>query len=475
LLLFTLHKSDTRIFNPLLFIFDLFFYILTILAVSTFLINTIVQGTLLYIGCILIQKQLLSSDVLLAFMLYQGQLQNETMNLFNSYSSLIKSSGAGDKVFTLLDRQAVPPAMDALSSSSISWFPHVTSEQNELGKNSNIRTHDHHTDDQMCTSVEKMNATTNESSFSSLENGIMRQDDATLSSSSSSTYFIEMNNVSFAYPSRPNILVLDQLRLKIRRGETVALVGSSGCGKTTIINLLQRFYDPTDGCILINGNDLKNLNLREHRKKIGIVTQDPVLFRGSICENISYGADLSSSIATTVIDQDSVTYAANLAHAHAFISEFPSKYQTEVGERGTQLSGGQRQRLAIARAIVVKRDLLLLDEATSALDTESEIAVQQALDDLLDRRSRSHHRSSSDNIDGTTIMPTTTIIIAHRLRTVQNADQIFVMQMGKVVEQGTHEQLMQISPLSLNDYDRPGIYRRMVEKASVTGLLDENT
>ncbi|XP_073533891.1 ATP-binding cassette sub-family B member 5-like isoform X2 [Phyllobates terribilis] len=227
---------------------------------------------------------------------------------------------------------------------------------------------------------------------------------------------VEISQVSFNYPSRPDVPVLKDLSVAISSGQTVALVGSSGCGKSTTIQLIQRFYDPSQGTVLFDKNVAKGLNLQWLRNQIGIVSQEPVLFDRSIAENIAYG-DNSREVPMEEIEQ-----AAKAANIHSFIEELPEKYNTLVGSKGTQLSGGQKQRIAIARALIRSPKVLLLDEATSALDNESEKIVQQALDQA--RKGR------------------TCIIIAHRLSTVQNADLIIVMKNGKVIERGTHQQLL---------------------------------
>eukprot|EP00978_Attheya_sp_CCMP212_P025132 scaffold80393_cov53-Attheya_sp.AAC.4 len=274
--------------------------------VSTFLINTCVQAALLYIGTKLIEENKLTPEVLLAFMLYQGQLQGETLNLFQSYSSLIKSSGAGDKVFSLLDRSPPPPGTGSREVNDADIFD----------------------DDQ----DDHMHGKTAQNS-------------------------VQLRNVEFAYPSRRSHHVLRGLTLDIPAGKTVALVGSSGCGKSTCVGLLQRFYDPLKGNVLIDGVDLRTLNIKTHRRHIGIVTQDPVLFSGTIMSNITYGFPTAT--------REEAVAAAMLANAHSFILSFPDGYDTEVGERGAQLSGGQKQRIAIARAVIKNPSLLLLDEATS--------------------------------------------------------------------------------------------------------------
>ncbi|XP_065051927.1 ATP-dependent translocase ABCB1-like isoform X2 [Rhopilema esculentum] len=225
---------------------------------------------------------------------------------------------------------------------------------------------------------------------------------------------IEFKDIHFRYPSRKEIKILDGFSLKIDSGSTVALVGESGCGKSTIVKLVQRFYDPEEGLVCLDGNDLRKINLRYLRSQIGVVSQEPVLFEGTITENIRLGKRDATD--------DEIKEAAVDANAHRFISELPKGYDTQVGEGGAQLSGGQKQRIAIARALVRKPKILLLDEATSALDTESESIVQAALEQASQGR--------------------TTIVIAHRLSTVRNADMIVAMRDGVVMETGTHDDLM---------------------------------
>ncbi|KAM6588657.1 hypothetical protein CsatA_011262 [Cannabis sativa] len=225
---------------------------------------------------------------------------------------------------------------------------------------------------------------------------------------------IELRDIHFSYPSRPDVVIFKDFNLKVRSGKSMALVGQSGSGKSSVISIILRFYDPTSGKVLIDGKDMKKLKLKSLRKHIGLVQQEPALFATSIYENILYGKEGAS--------ESEVIEAAKLANAHSFISALPEGYSTKVGERGVQLSGGQRQRVAIARAVLKNPEILLLDEATSALDVESERVVQQALDRLMKNR--------------------TTIMVAHRLSTIKNADQISVIQDGKIIEQGTHSTLI---------------------------------
>ncbi|KAL6071258.1 Multidrug resistance protein 1 [Balamuthia mandrillaris] len=225
---------------------------------------------------------------------------------------------------------------------------------------------------------------------------------------------IEFEHVSFTYPTR-EVEVLSDLSFSIEPGQTVALVGESGSGKSTCIALLERFYDPSHGRLLIDGQDLRELDLQWYHDHVALVSQEPVLFSGTITENIRYGRD------TATLEE--VQEAARAANAHNFVKDLPDGYETLVGERGVALSGGQKQRVAIARAILKDPKILLLDEATSALDTESEHLVQEALDKLMVGR--------------------TSLIIAHRLSTVRTADVIFVLQNGRLVESGTHQLLLE--------------------------------
>lgn len=225
---------------------------------------------------------------------------------------------------------------------------------------------------------------------------------------------IQFRNVHFSYPSRPDVVILDRFSLDFPAGKIVALVGGSGSGKSTVVSLIERFYEPLSGSILLDGHDIKELDVKWLRRQIGLVNQEPALFATSIRENILYGKGDAT--------MEEINHAAKLSEAITFINHLPDRYETQVGERGIQLSGGQKQRIAISRAILKNPSILLLDEATSALDAESEKSVQEALDRVMVGR--------------------TTVVIAHRLSTIRNADTIAVVDGGRIVETGTHEQLM---------------------------------
>lgn len=232
---------------------------------------------------------------------------------------------------------------------------------------------------------------------------------------------IAFKNVGFSYEE--GIEVLKNINFELEKGKTIALVGSSGGGKSTIADLVPRFYDPSSGSILIDGVDLRSVQQKSLRSLMGIVTQEAVLFNDTIFNNIAFGED---------VPETAIIRAAKIANAHDFIMEQADGYQTMIGDRGSKLSGGQRQRISIARAILQNPPILLLDEATSALDTESEKLVQEALSNLMKHR--------------------TTLVIAHRLSTIQNADEILVIHQGQIIERGTHEQLIAVED---------GFYRKL--------------
>lgn len=236
---------------------------------------------------------------------------------------------------------------------------------------------------------------------------------------------IVFKNVSFKYEDS-DVKVLDNLNFSVKRGEIIALVGPSGGGKSTLADLIPRFYDPTEGQILLDGNNIKDVSIELLRSKMGIVTQETFLFNTNIAENIAYGL--------TNYPMDKIIEAAKTANAHNFISEMPQGYDTIIGERGVKLSGGQRQRLTIARALLKNPEIMIFDEATSALDNESEILVQEAIERLMLNR--------------------TTFVIAHRLSTIRNATNILVLDRGRIIQQGTHDKLIA---------EEKGLYKKLYE------------
>ena len=233
---------------------------------------------------------------------------------------------------------------------------------------------------------------------------------------------IEFRNVSFAYDKEH---VLKNINLKIEKGKTIALVGPSGGGKSTLADLIPRFYDPANGEVLLDGIPLPDYEIESLRKQMGVVTQESILFNDTIFNNIAFGME-------KVKDED-VIHAAKVANAHEFIMQTDNGYHTVIGERGSKLSGGQRQRLSIARAVLKNPPILILDEATSALDSESERLVQDALTNLMKNR--------------------TSIVIAHRLSTIQHAHEIIVIQQGEILERGKHDSLVREN----------GLYRKLIE------------
>lgn len=236
---------------------------------------------------------------------------------------------------------------------------------------------------------------------------------------------IKFNNVTFSYSDSPE-KILDRASFTAKKGEIIAFVGSSGAGKTTLVDLIPRFFDPTEGNILIDGIDIKDVRIEDLRKHMGIVTQETVLFNESVSSNIAYGL--------ANIPEERIIEVAKIANAHKFITEMPNGYETIIGERGTKISGGQRQRLSIARALLKNPPIMIFDEATSALDNESEVLVQEAIEHLMKER--------------------TTFVIAHRLSTIRNADKIIVMDRGQIVQQGKHDELLN---------DDKGIYKKLYE------------
>ena len=259
---------------------------------------------------------------------------------------------------------------------------------------------------------------------------------------------LEVRNVKFHYPGKADTPILKGVSFSVdnQTNRVVALCGTSGCGKSSIISLLERFYDPTEGEVYFNGRDIKELDPKWYHSQIAIVQQEPVLFSGSIRDNITYGVDLEGKSEDEIIAM--CDEATKQSSAYDFIHDedlFPLCYDTMVGERGVKLSGGQKQRIAIARALIRKPKLLLLDEATSALDAESEHQVQQALDKLIESGQQ------------------TVVVVAHRLSTIRDANEIIVMKHGEVMERGTHDDLIKLD----------GVYKNLVSRQLVAEELDK--
>lgn len=343
-----------------------------------------IVGVVWYGGNLVLQGELAFKD-LFTFIIYTGFIGGSVGGLGDMYAQIQKTVGASERILEILE------------------------EKSEIEVGSSVRT--------QTTASKKPN--------------IEHQTEALVESK------IEYKNVAFSYPSRPDMGVLRNINLEVKSGEKVGLVGYSGAGKSTIVQLLMRYYKLTGGQILVDGKNINEYNLTDLRKNIAIVPQEVMLFGGTIYENIAYGNPQAS--------ENEVIEASIKANAFDFIESFPEKFQTIVGERGVKLSGGQRQRVAIARAILKDPAILILDEATSALDSESEKLVQDALDTLMQNR--------------------TTIIIAHRLATIRNVDTIYVLKEGEISEQGSHDELVLIEN---------GIYANLVKLQFENGIVFES-
>jgi ATP-binding cassette, subfamily B, bacterial len=342
-----------------------------------------IVGVVWYGGNLVLQGELAFKD-LFTFIIYTGFIGGSVGGLGDMYAQIQKTVGASERILEILDEKS----------------------EIEVGSSS-VRTQ----------------------TTASRQPNIEHQTEAAVESK------IEYKNVAFSYPSRPDMEVLRNINLEVKTGEKVGLVGYSGAGKSTIVQLLMRYYKLTGGQILVDGKNINDYNLTDLRKNIAIVPQEVMLFGGTIYENIAYGNPQAS--------ENEVIEAARKANALEFIESFPEKFQTIVGERGVKLSGGQRQRVAIARAILKDPAILILDEATSALDSESEKLVQDALDTLMQNR--------------------TTIIIAHRLATIRNVDTIYVLKEGEISEQGSHDELVLIEN---------GIYANLVKLQFDNAILE---
>ncbi len=342
-----------------------------------------IVGVVWYGGNLVLQGELAFKD-LFTFIIYTGFIGGSVGGLGDMYAQIQKTVGASERILEILEEK---------SEIEVGLNEEVSQKLEVVGKLENYN--------------------------------------------SQLTPKIQYKNVAFSYPSRPDMEVLRNINLKVKLGEKIGLVGYSGAGKSTIVQLLMRYYKLTNGQILVDGKNINEYNLTELRKNIAIVPQEVMLFGGTIYENIAYGNSQAS--------ENEVIEAAKKANAFDFIESFPEKFQTIVGERGVKLSGGQRQRVAIARAILKNPSILILDEATSALDSESEKLVQDALDTLMQNR--------------------TTIIIAHRLATIRNVDTIYVLKEGEVSEQGSHDELLLIEN---------GVYANLVKLQFENGLVMES-
>lgn len=341
--------------------------------ISTAGVSGILVGVLLY-GGHLVSLGKLSVGDLSAFVVVASSIQSSLGNIAQLVGQLSNGKDAVQRVFTVIDSK---PSINP--KTSVFGPPHRLSLSKIISTTASIASH--------------------------------AQDTPTMPIHG----VVQLNKVSFAYQNRPDMMVLQDVDITLESGKSLSLVGHSGSGKSTISRLILRFYDPVRGSVTIDGVDIKDMDPHWLRSQIGIVEQEPVLFGGTIWENIAYGRPTAS--------YDEIIEAAKSANCDSFIRNFPSGYETVVGERGAQLSGGQKQRIAIARALLKNPKILILDEATSALDATTETLVQDALNRLMQNR--------------------TTLIIAHRLSTIKNSDTIVVLDQGKVVETGTHESLSQ--------------------------------
>jgi ATP-binding cassette subfamily B (MDR/TAP) protein 9 len=355
---------------------------------------------ILFYGGLLIQSNSsdhISKGQLVSFLLYLQSLADAFTSIGYIFASLTQAVGASDKVFELMHRKPRITPPSSLSDEGIDRSGSRNREENE-------------SDDSHL--------------------GIVPVE---------CKGEVLLRDVDLCYPARPQRKVLDGMNLIAPPGNVVALVGPSGGGKSSIISLIQHLYEPSSGCVMIDGIDVHNINKSWLSRCVSVVSQEPTLFGRSISKNIIYG--LEGSVHEP--SEEEVRHAAFLANASSFIEALPLGYNTEVGERGVNLSGGQKQRIAIARALVRKPRILLLDEATSALDSESEAAVQDAIDGML-RRGK-----------GNTAEAMTVIVVAHRLSTVRNADIIYVVEKGRVVECGRHDDLIQV---------KDGAYYKLVNR-----------
>ena len=351
-------------------------------------------GFMIYIGASDVLDGKMSGGELAAFIFYAAMVAGGVAAVAEVFGELQRAAGATERLLELL-------AVSAVIKS-----PHTSDDVHEqLSKEK--------------TSLHKSVGTAEYALDKNLSHGILNDNISGINYTKkpSASSHISFSSVHFSYPSRPNTLALNNVSFDIKRGQTIALVGTSGAGKSTIFELLQRFYDPQQGTILMNSKSLITMKLDDVRQPMAMVPQQPTLFSSDVFHNIGYGDPAAS--------EAEIISAARAAHAHEFIELLPEGYRSFLGERGVRLSGGQKQRIIIARAILNDPEILLLDEATSALDAESEQSVQEALVKLMAKR--------------------TTIIIAHRLATIVHADRILVMEEGRIIAEGSHAELLTTS------------------------------
>jgi len=393
---------------------------------SIYSLPQLVTVLVIYYGGLLVLsdgKDSITSGQLVTFMLYLSSLNDAFSSIGSISTSMAQTVGAADKVFELIHRQSQIKKPSSDRQQQDQRPPSSSSSPEDYSTSQRVTNH-------IC-------------------NGLHPNE----------CYgTVTLDNVDMYYPARPLRKVLDKMTLNIPSGAVVALVGPSGGGKSSVVSLIQHLYEPSAGKVCIDGIEVHELSPEWLSRYVSIVSQEPKLFGRSIRRNIIFGLEGTPHEPTL----DEIKKAADLANASSFIENMPDKYETDVGERGVQLSGGQKQRIAIARALVRKPRILLLDEATSALDAESEAAVQNAIDDML-KRSRAGKKVEDQNFKdpNSSSSSMTVIVVAHRLSTIRSADIICVIEAGRIVEQGSHDDLIN---------DKNGIYSKLIERQLTSSL-----